>query len=307
MHACARATSLASRRFPFPLLAPGRLRRPARRAVAMAVRVDAAVHTWLPMDGKPDGAAATLLQRMDAASVDHAIIVQPGVISDPFDHSYVAECVRSHEGRLSGVLLARPAEGGVEELLTLAEQGFVGVRFNPGLDPVGDMSKGQWPALYAAAGQKGLPVGFMCFNALLDHVQAIRSLVASSPETTAVIDHCGFCHGDEEWQALLALAELPQVHVKLSAFFRVSGAPFPHADLEPRLAQLRGAFGAGRLLWGSDWPWVDAEGGGYAGACALLEGSGVFSGEELEAVMGGTARELFALPGAPRARPPATD
>ena len=79
---------------------------------------------------------------------------------------------------------------------------------------------------------------------------------------TLLIDHLGFfrqpatggllhesaSNDEASWQALLSLAALPSVHVKLSAFFRLSSEPPPHADLAPRLAELLGNFGAERIL-----------------------------------------------------------
>lgn len=41
-----------------------------------------------------------------------------------------------------------------------------------------------------------------------------------------------------------------QLSVKVSAFFRVSSAPWPFADLAPRLEQLKKAYGSHRLMWG---------------------------------------------------------
>jgi hypothetical protein len=52
------------------------------------------------------------------------------------------------------------------------------------------------------------------------------------------------------------LAPPPQVHVKASAFFRVSQQPYPHLDACAALRRLVDVFGARRVMWGSDCPWV---------------------------------------------------
>ncbi|OYO12292.1 amidohydrolase [Enemella evansiae] len=89
----------------------------------------------------------------------------------------------------------------------------------------------------------------------------LRALLAQVPELTVVLDHLGKPPlgdpaGLERWRADLgALAELPQVHCKLS------GLPAEAAD-EDQLRRMRGPvvahalamFGAGRCLIGSDRP-----------------------------------------------------
>lgn len=47
-----------------------------------------------------------------------------------------------------------------------------------------------------------------------------------------------------------------QVYVKASAFFRVSEQEWPYVDACRGLRQLVNAFGAERVMWGTDMPWV---------------------------------------------------
>src|SRR6056297_238762 len=98
-------------------------------------------------------------------------------------------------------------------------------------------------ALYAEAGRRTMPVGHMLFKGLHLHLPEVQALLHLSPQTRVVIDHWGFFHQQgrlvpEAWAALLSLAEYPQVHVKISAFFRVSSQPWPFQDLAPRLEEL---------------------------------------------------------------------
>ncbi|KAK9820308.1 hypothetical protein WJX72_008774 [[Myrmecia] bisecta] len=89
-------------------------------------------------------------------------------------------------------------------------------------------------AMYAKAGELGVPVGHMPFKGLLKHIHDIEVLCQDYPATHVVIDHFGFCRCDnldsQEWQRLLGLARYPQVYVKASALFRVSGQPYPYLD-----------------------------------------------------------------------------
>lgn len=77
-------------------------------------------------------------------------------------------------------------------------------------------------AMYAKAGELGLPVGHMPFKGFLLHVDEIEQLLQQYPTTKAIIDHCGFCQCDnlqsEEWQRLLALAKYPQASASVRHF-----------------------------------------------------------------------------------------
>lgn len=70
-------------------------------------------------------------------------------------------------------------------------------------------------AMYAKAGQLGLPVSHMPFKGFLLHVDEIEQLLMEYPDTKAIIDHLGFCNCSDlqskVWQRLLELAKYPQV------------------------------------------------------------------------------------------------
>mmetsp|Transcript_38506 Transcript_38506/g.94724 ORF Transcript_38506/g.94724 Transcript_38506/m.94724 type:complete len:347 (-) Transcript_38506:114-1154(-) len=291
-------------------------------AVTMAAKgsiLDSHLHVW--SDGKApfpwaagneppkdlQGAATveSLLGDMDKSGVAGALIVQP--INHKFDHSYVEECMKKYPSRLKGMCLANPnqtPEAACSELRRLKEAGFVGVRFNPGLWPEGKaMDDEVGKALYTTAGELGMVVGFMCFTGLDKRVGSIISLLEASPETQAVIDHFGFFRQDGEakeevWAKLLALSQYPQVHVKTSAFFRVSGDPYPYQDLWLRVRALVQAFGSDRLLYGSDFPFVQQQCGYKRAAEALSvvrwgNEDALLNEKEYSDVMRGTFTKLF--------------
>lgn len=148
--------------------------------------------------------------------------------------------------------------------------------------------------MFALAGSRGAAVGFMCFHGLLPQLDAIMALMDESPDTKVLMDHFGFCkeEGGEDFAALLALARYPQVYVKLSAFFRVSAeGKYPYADTAGRVRKLLDAYGAERLVWGSDWPFIANE-CGYTEGAAVLDGVEM-SDRERELVMGGALQALF--------------
>ncbi|GAQ86399.1 Amidohydrolase family protein [Klebsormidium nitens] len=241
-----------------------------------------------------------LLQEMDVAGVDGALIVQP--FDHKFDHSYVSSALKKHPNKFAGCLLADPTPGGggTRELERLVqEDGFSAVRFNPYLWPAGEqMTNDIGRAMFAKAGQLGAPVGFMCFKGLHLHIDDIEALCRDFPETKVLLDHFAFTNpqrSEQEttmWDRLLTLSQYPQVYVKLSAFFRVSKEEFPYRDTVPMIRQLADAFGARRLLWGSDFPYVTQQ-CGYTKNWQILDETDVLNAEGLELVRGEALAALF--------------
>ena len=330
MRAASASLSLSSRRAPRLSSATSLARGPARRAAtvprAMAppdprpplpsgTRLDAHLHVWpspedhaYPSGKEPpvalarDATPEALLERCAAANVHGALIVQP--INLGFDHAYVADAVHRHPGRFVGCCLADPTAGGggADALarLLVPEGPFRAVRFNPGLWPEGErMTNPAGRDMFRLAGERGAPVGFMCFHGLHLHVEDIKDLCAEFSNTPVLIDHFGFVKGadDPNWAALLSLAEFPNVSVKASAHFRVvpegGERAWPYPSTATQLRQMVDAFGAERVVWGSDFPFVTEE-CGYERAAEIVANCGAaLSPEETEAVMGGTLARMF--------------
>ncbi len=56
------------------------------------------------------------------------------------------------------------------------------------------------------------------------------------------------------WQRVLELGRDGLAVAKLTGIGRFSREPYPHADADPFVEALVGAFTPDRLIWGSDWP-----------------------------------------------------
>ena len=213
------------------------------------VVIDSAVHVWstgvepFPWSAPPPvplQKAATgdaLVAAASQAGVTNALIVQPA--NHAYDHSYVSAVLKEHPTFFRAMGLANPtlppAEA-VAALEALHTAGFVGVRFNAGAFE-GGLTSPVGRALYARAGELGMPVGVMAFKGLSSFVPALRELCTDYPKTTLIVDHLGFfrqpaiggqladaaTNDESSWAGLLAMAEYPQVYVKVSALFRSSG------------------------------------------------------------------------------------
>jgi predicted TIM-barrel fold metal-dependent hydrolase len=126
---------------------------------------------------------------------------------------------------------------------------------------------------------------------LAEHLPALVDAVPGLPRLPLALDHCGFADfrrgvPDE----LAALAAFPNVALKVSTLALDAAAA--HGDVRELLAELVAGFGAGRLMWGSDYsrthdrPYVElAE---YARQAASKLGD-----DDRARFLGGTARELW--------------
>ncbi|XP_010250629.1 PREDICTED: uncharacterized protein LOC104592823 [Nelumbo nucifera] len=244
-----------------------------------------------------------LLQCMEEAGIDGALIVQP--INHKFDHSLVTSVLRKYPSKFVGCCLANPSEdgSGINQLENLVlKDGYRAVRFNPYLWPSGQqMTNEIGKAMFSKAGELGVPVGFMCMKGLDLHISEIEELCSDFPSTVVLLDHLGFCKpplNDDEskiFSRLLNLSRYPQVHVKFSALFRVTRKSFPYEDTCHLLSQVVSSFGANRVMWGSDFPYVVPE-CGYKGAkeaVTLIAHQASLSEADLEWIMGKTVMQLF--------------
>jgi len=242
-----------------------------------------------------------LLHEMKEAKVDGALIVQP--INHKYDHSYVTQAIQEQPTKFKGMLLhdpSLPKSQAVTRLEELALKGFVGVRFNPYLwENTGDqqwkpMSEGAGLAVYQRCGELGMPVGVMCFQGLNLHYDDICNLIAKAPETTLILDHFGFTslkNDDDSFDQLLRLAQYPNVYVKISALFRLDDASPYEQVCAKRFRPLLEAYGANRLLYGSDFPFVLEQPERYK--MVDLVASWCTDDATRSAILGGTAERLF--------------
>jgi predicted TIM-barrel fold metal-dependent hydrolase len=76
--------------------------------------------------------------------------------------------------------------------------------------------------------------------------------------TPLVFDHFGMLRPTDSPTPLLKLIDRGHTWVKLSAPYRISNLPFPHADVLPLVQQLI-SHAPERMLWGTDWPHLTFE------------------------------------------------
>lgn len=244
------------------------------------------------------GDAEFLLSLMDEADVAGSLIVQP--IVHGFDHTYVDDTLKRWPDRFTGMCLVDPqADDPVGMLDDLVGRGYRGVRFNPALWRAGEKMDGDvGRALYARAGELGIPVGFLVSP---HNYPEIEALAGEYPETAGIIDHFGHCVPSlelapvPEFERLISLASFPNIHVKLSEFPRASNEEFPYVDLFVWVHRLIEAYSADRLMWGTDFPFI-VEQTGYARGWDIAERIEPAIGPGLaDRILGGTCENLFGV------------
>lgn len=224
------------------------------------MRVDSHVHIWdtaypcAPHQQIPPipGDSHTLLSNLDTHDVSSALAVQP--IHYGADHTCLLNAAGAAPKRIYPVALAAVDQGAdfaCSELDRLVKQHNVkGVRVNPKMAPWGLDD----PAVHAVAqcaGKLDVPVNLFVMPRSLD---GAKSVVERSPDTTFILDHFGFAEPGTEGASQRLILELGKKYqnfaVKASAWFRVSKAQWPHADLHPFLLALVSALGARRVMLG---------------------------------------------------------
>jgi len=119
------------------------------------------------------------------------------------------------------------------------------------------------PALAAMIG-RGLSFDALVFTR---HLPAIITLAEALPALSIIIDHGAkppFATPADmpAWrERMTAAAQCPNIACKLSGLFTELAPGQNKADATAVADHLFAAFGAERLMWGSDWPVVDLAGG----------------------------------------------
>jgi L-fuconolactonase len=262
----------------------------------MAYLVDSHVHVS-PIWYEP---VETLLYHLDANKVEQAVLIQQG---GQFDKSYILECTRRFPDRFYAVVLvdAKQADA-CERLRFWAEQGAQGVRL-----PITARAAGDDPlALWREAAALKLPISCVGRGDQYSDA-AFAQLVEALPEATFVIEHMGSVVpvGSDpapypQHRQVFALARYPNVAIKFHGLGEICPKlqpfpqPFPYDRSYLALFDLAyAAFGAQRMMWGSDFPPVTTNEGYANGLRWPQEHFAHLPAGEQAALFGETARRIF--------------
>jgi len=256
--------------------------------------------------------AEQLLREMDAAGIDRAVLIDMGGTKIEH-HRYVTQCVRQWPDRLTATGLVDvddpdpPAR--LQELFEVT--GIEGIRLagelgDPSVERPEDLSVYD---LFQRADELGLNVNLYCQSA---QIPCIEMLVRAFPRVNISLDHLGICpsttfvpdrRGRPRFEdepippsthpRILDLAKYPNVYVKVSGEYAFSKVAYPHGDIKPMVEQIYEAYGAERMMWCTDFPWI-VEVPGYRKLVELIDHHlPSISRNAKDMIMGGNALKIW--------------
>ena len=228
----------------------------------MPLTVDAHAHIFhrgmtLARDAwrRPEGEAllGDLVTCMDAAGIDHAVLAAASIFGT--DNSYMLEaCAMSNRFRTTVIV-----EPGISlgDLAALAARGAVGVRFQwRSLDTPPDLREPAYGTLLGHMAELGLHAQ------LHDRGRRLPPAIAAIEEARVdlVVDHFGRPAPDDGpdcpgFAAMLDAVQRGRTWIKVSGGFRLGPEDFVARLAERLLVEASPE----RLVWGSDWPFVEHE------------------------------------------------
>jgi L-fuconolactonase len=250
-----------------------------------------------------------LLHQMDAHGVEKAVLLQ---VLGQFDNQYLFECVRRYPGRFSPTVHVDTRQADAPRVLErLAQEGAEGIRMHatvrsPGGDGLAIWRKAAELRLVVSAYGKAEDFASEEFE------RAIREL----PPLRVSIEHLAWVGPDAAapyatFRKTLGLAKYPNTYMKFCGLGEICHRPVPFpqpmkfAAIPPFLGMAYEAFGAKRMMWGSDFPPV-ASREGYGNALRwTMEQFPFRSEDDRDWAFGKTALSLFRF-GAKAPPPPLT-
>lgn len=256
----------------------------------------------------------SLLAHMERSGVDKAVFIQ---YMGNTDNGYMVDCMQAHPGRFAAAMIVPPDDDG-SAIRQWAERGIRGIRLSANFRGTGADPLAHW----RTAAELGLVVSAPCKPETLLSDE-FAQVVTSFPELQIVIEHlAGIGRGSQSPHALfrqvMELARFPNLTIKLPGFgefcdltqiFHAAAAESV-ADLAtclrerpaavfsaiPPLADMAlEAFGAQRMMWGSDYPPVSSREGYELSLQLPMAYFASLSEEERSWIFGGTAQQVWHL------------
>ena len=259
-----------------------------------------------------------LLDAMQAQRIRQAVLVQIGG-AELEQHAYLLHCLRQHCDRFLGIGLipenVREPESHMDRLAE--EPGIIGFRlFSIGgpRDPFAPMQVEEFASyrIWKHAAERDYVI-WLYPRAIDAHL--VPYLLQEFPQVRVVLNHLGVCPGagkscrDEQGRPRIATpAYNPALHttyrlnryenvvVKLSGQPAFSAEEYPYRDLTRWHRNLCDAYGPGRLMWGTDFPWNLADPGYEKLVAVVRELLPDLPESDHAAIMGGTASRFLRFP-----------
>ena len=214
--------------------------------------------------------AETLLHIMDSHGIAHTVLMANSLT----DLEENVRAVETYPERFSAAMTIPQGPEAVKTVERYADRGLRAIKFemspglgytHPNMYPDFRLDSPEMDAVYALAGERKITVTVdpSRIGGFAYQVEALDSAASRFPQTHFVVCHLGFpdvpmTEGSEHWRRwreMIALGRHDNVWFDVAAltdFYREEGVPFPTAQQMVR--RVMDAFGAEKLLWGSDAP-----------------------------------------------------
>ena len=293
-------------------------------------RIDAHLHIFpRPSDEFPreisqmtpaerDEPVEKLLDAMKTNRIDQAMLVQMGGATWEH-HAYLRHCFKTYPKRFLGIgLIPDDCTNPEAHMDRIAEtEEFIGFRLNNlggPRDPLAPMNVRQFDAyrIWQHAAKRDY-VLWLYLQAADVHLSG--HLIEAFPQVRVVFNHLGICPGKGKFSVdehlrprvdtpsynparhtVYRLSRYENVAVLLSGQYAFTKEDYPYNDLADWHKSLYTAYGAKRLLWATDAPWIYQE-PGYGKLTKIIDTllPNLSDGEYAD-IMGGTAQHFLRFP-----------
>ncbi|MFI5913257.1 amidohydrolase family protein [Dactylosporangium sp. NPDC051541] len=274
--------------------------------------VDAHTHVWPRWPYRPDvpdtdsrGRAENLLLDMDRAGVDAALVVNARIEHAEDNNDYGAEVAAAHPGRLLQVAdidsrfgpdYHRP--GAADRLRATVERYRpVGISHYLAPDNDGWLHSDEGLEFFRVARDARLLVTLAAPPNWYDD---LRDVARRYPDLPIMVNHLAvvMLHPDGIDAALrlvLDREDIPNLLVKVSGYYYGHDRPwdYPYLDRLPIVKAFAESWGAGRMVWSSDWPSLLPHHSYRQALQVLRDHAGFLSEDDVARIQGGTLEALL--------------
>ena len=212
-----------------------------------------------------------------------------------FDNRYICDAARANPVWAAGVCTLDPDDAHSPGLLRQYVRDFDlrGMRSIPARD--GRLTHPGVEALWRTAQQLGIVINVLVGREKADQVE---QMLSRFPELRVVLDHCMNPKAgpglEDTVAAVVRMARFKNLHAKLTFIPTGSAAGYPCVDMHGACLKIAGAFGAGRCIWGSDFPnnlWTPKV--SFAEHLRIFTKDLAFQDADRVEILGGTANRLW--------------
>lgn len=196
---------------------------------------------------------------MDRLGIDGALLVSPWAMYR-FDGSYALEVGQQFPDRFR---LIKPFDPGRTDVVDdinawAAQPGVAGARIMMGAPAAKAVDMAGVARILTRCRDLNLPVNVLAWG----NLAAFADVARTHSDVQLVLDHLGILQPftppvwKDPFAALsevIALAELPNVAIKISGVCTLACTPYPFDDIWPPVEQVVAAYGVDRCMWGTDW------------------------------------------------------